>query len=145
LQQADVAIQLNMLAEADRLYTRAEVLAQQAHDPTVQAEARDGLGRLMLARDDYRAQAVLESALRTQLASGNLRGAALPRLSLGYVAAARGDTGRARRYAARAALELQRLGDPVVTAAALGERAAIEAALDLPAMAESLYRAALAQ
>ena len=144
LQQADIAVQLNTLAVADRWYVRAELLAQQAHDPAIEAEARSGRGTLLIARDDYRrAQAMLESALRLQLASGNLRGAALTRLSLGSVAAMRGDTARARRYAARVALELQRLGDPVGTAAALGERAAIEAALQLPATAESLYRAAL--
>lgn len=146
LQQADLAVQLNTLAEADRWFARAELLAQQAHDPTLEAEARDGRGRLMLARDDYqRAQAVLEAVLRTQLASSNLRGAALTRLSLGSVAAERGDTVRARRYAARAALELHGLGDPIGSAAALGQRAAIEAALQLPAVAESLYRAALVQ
>ncbi len=145
LQQADLAVQLNTLAEADRWYARAEFLAQQAHDPTAEAEARNGRGVLMLARGDDRAQTVLEGALRAQLASGNLRGAALTRLSLGSAATARGDTGRARRYAARAALELQRLGDPIGTAAALGERAALEAALQLPAVAESLYRAGLAQ
>jgi len=146
LQQADVALQLNMFAEADRWYTRAELLARQAHDPAVEAEAQNGRGSLLLVRDDYvQAQPVLESALRAQLASGNVRGGALTRLSLGAVAAARGDTGRARRYDARAAIELQRLGDPVGTAVALGERAAIEAALQLPTVAESLYRAALAQ
>jgi CHAT domain-containing protein len=42
-----------------------------------------------------------------------------------------------------AAAELDRLGDPVAAAAAIGERARLEATLGMPAVAESLYRGAL--
>src|SRR5439155_854916 len=64
-------------------------------------------------------------------------------LSLGELSQARGDTSTARRELAQAAADLERLGDPVATAAALGQRAGLEAAAALPAAAESLYRAAL--
>src|SRR5439155_345493 len=78
-----------------------------------------------------------------ELAAGNPRAAAVTRLSLGELSQARGDTTAARRELAQAAADLERLGDPVATAAALGQRAGLEAAAGLPAAAESLYRAAL--
>src|SRR5205807_710372 len=67
------------------------------------------------------------------------------RLSLGDVTPEHGDTAAARQQFRRAAADLERLGDPVAAAAAVGELAAFEAATGLPAAAESLYRAALAR
>jgi CHAT domain-containing protein/tetratricopeptide (TPR) repeat protein len=144
LARADLAAQLNTLAEGDRLYTQAERLFRQASDPRGEAEARQGRGQLLLAREDYaRASLLLEGALRTELATGNERAAALTRLSLGQVAHARGDTATAVRLFAQATVDLDRLGDPVGAAAALGERAAAAAAAKLSITAESLYRAGL--
>jgi len=144
LTRADLAARLNTPAEAERLYARAEFLYRQAGDLAGGAEAQQGRGLLLLDRDDYgRARTLLEGALRTELAAGNPRAAALTRLSLGELSQARGDTTAARRELAQAAADLERLGDPVATAAALGQRAGLEAAAGLPAAAESLYRAAL--
>jgi len=144
LARADLAARLNTPAEAERLYARAEFLYRRAGDLAGGAEAQQGRGLLLLDRDDYgRARTLLEGALRTELAAGNPRAAALTRLSLGELSRARGDTTAARRQLAQAAADLERLGDAVATAAALGERAGLEAAAGLPAAAESLYRAAL--
>ncbi|HYU89650.1 MAG TPA: CHAT domain-containing tetratricopeptide repeat protein, partial [Gemmatimonadales bacterium] len=144
LARADLAVQLNTLAEADRLYARAAALYRQAGDQRGEAEARQGQGQLLLAREEYTpARTLLEGVLRTELAAGNQRAAALTRLSLGEVAQARGDTTAARRLLAQAATDLERLGDPVGAAAALGERAALEGGAGIPAAAESLYRAGL--
>src|SRR2546422_11014011 len=84
---------LNTPAEAERLYARAEFLYRQAGDLAGGAEAQQGRGLLLLDRDDYgRARTLLEGALRTELAAGNPRAAALTRLSLGELSQARGDT-----------------------------------------------------
>ena len=144
LSRADFAVQLNDPAVAERLYTRAEALYRQTGDRTGEAEAQEGRGQLFLDRDNYaRAQELLQAAIRTQLGAGNQRAAALTRLSLGRLAVERGDTAAGRRQTARAAADLDRLGDPVAAAAAFGERAAIEAGAGLPAVAESLYRAGI--
>jgi CHAT domain-containing protein/Tfp pilus assembly protein PilF len=144
LARADLAVQFNALAEAERLYARAEFLYRQVGDRGGEAEAQQGRGMLFVARDEpARAQTLLESALRTELAAGHQRAAALTRLSLGGLARERGDTAAARRQIARAAADLERVGDPVALAAALGDWAALEAGGGSPVAAESLYRAAL--
>ena len=144
LARADLALELNTPAEAERLYGRAEFWYRQAADPGGEAEAQQGRGLLLLERDDYaRAQVLLEAALRTQIGAGRRRSAALTRLSLGQLWQQRGDTGAARLQLARAAAELERVGDPVAAAAALGERAGLEANAGFPLAAESLYHAAL--
>jgi CHAT domain-containing protein/tetratricopeptide (TPR) repeat protein len=146
LARADLAVQLNTFAEADRLYAQAELWYRQAADRGGEAEARQGRGLLLLDRDDPTgAQTLLAGALRTELAAGNRRAAALTRLSLGEVAQVRGDTVAARRLLSQASADLERLGDPVGAAAALGEGAALEAGAGLTAAADSLYRAALDQ
>lgn len=144
LARADVAVQLNAFAQADLLYARAERLYRMAADDGGEGEAQHGRALLLLERDDpARAQALLESALRNHLAAGNRRSASLTRLSLGDVALRRRDSLTARRHFFRAATELEQAGDPVATAAAIGERARLEATLGRAAAAESLYRVAL--
>jgi len=146
LGQGDLAVRLNSLADAERLYLQAQRLYREAGDPDGEAEARHGLGLLRLERDDHEgASALFESALRAQEGSGSGRAAALTRLALGRVARARGDTALARSHLARAAAELEALDDPVGLAAALGERAALEAERGRAAAAEALYREALAR
>src|SRR6266566_3496871 len=144
LARADLAVQLNTLAEAQRLYARAEALYRLAVEPAGEAAAQEGRALLLLARDDaVHAQPLLETALRTQLVLGSARAAALTRVTLGRAVMARGDTVAARGHLVRAASDLARSGDPVASAAALGEWAALEAHAGAPIAADSLYRAAL--
>ena len=144
LARADLAAQLNAREEALRLYADAALLLRRAGDRDGEAEAQQGEGLLLLlADDDRRAAPLLEAALRAQISSGNQRAAAITRIVLGQLSARRGDMVGARRHFVRAAGELDRLGDPVAFAAALGERAELEAATGYRAAAESLFTAAL--
>ena len=144
LARADLALELNTLAEAQRLYARAEGLYRLGAEPAGEAEAQEGRALLLLERDDaVHAQALLETALRTQLGAGSLRAAALTRVTLGRAVLARGDTAGARSQLTRAAGDLDKGGDPVAAAAALGEWAALEAHAGAPIAADSLYRVAL--
>jgi CHAT domain-containing protein/Tfp pilus assembly protein PilF len=144
LTRADILTQLNAFEDADRQYRRAAALYREARDTDGEAEAQHGRGMLLIEREDYvTAQHTLEVALRTHVSSGNARSAALTRLALGAVALRRGAAPAARRHMARAANELERLGDPVATAAAIGEQARVEAELGRPAAAESLFQRAL--
>jgi len=146
LARADLALELNTLTEAQRLYARAEALYRLGAEPAGEAEAQEGRALLLIARDDaVHAQSLLETALRTELGSGSVRAAALTRVSLGRAVLARGDTTAARGQMARAAAELERAGDPVAAAAALGERAELEAHAGAPIAADSVYRAAVDQ
>lgn len=144
LARADLSFRLNALTEAERQYTRAERLYRQASDPEGEAEARHGLGLLALERENpARAESLFIAALRAQNAARNQRAAAITRLSLARAWWQRGDTARARRELAQAVQALDRLGDPVAGAYALGERAALEAEAGNARAAESFYRAAL--
>jgi CHAT domain-containing protein len=146
LARAHLAVEFNALAEAQRLYARAEALYRAAAEPGGEADAQEGRGLLLLARDDpVRAQGLLEAALRTHVGAGNRRGAGLTRVSLAQALLVRGDTIGARRHLARATTELERSGDPVAAAAAAGEWAALEAYAGRTVAAESLYRAAIAR
>ncbi len=146
LARADLAVQLNTLAEAQRLYARAEALYRLAAEPAGEAEAQEGRASLLLARNDaVHAESLLETALRTQTGSGDSRAAAVTRISLGQAVLVRGDTAAARSHLARAAADLARSGDPVAAAAALGEWADLELHAAAAITADSLYRAALDQ
>lgn len=146
LARADLAAQLNSRPEAERLYAGAEQLYRRAGDRAGEAEAQQGHGALLLDQGNaVLARALLDAALRTELSAGSQRAASLTRMLLGRLSLQRGDTAAARRALARASADLERLGDPVAAAAALGEQAALEAASRLPAAAESLFRAALAK
>jgi CHAT domain-containing protein len=144
LARADLAVQLNDRAGAERLYSGAELLYRRAGDRNGQADAQQGLGQLRLARDDFvRAQELLTAAQRSQLGAGNRRAAALTTVSLAQLSVQRGDTTTARKRFDRAVADLLESGDPVAAAAALGNRAALELAAGFPAAADSLFRAAL--
>jgi CHAT domain-containing protein len=146
LARADLAGQLNMAVEAERLYAIASSLYRKAGDREGEAEAQHGRALLFLDQDDLaRARELLTASLATQRSSGNERGAALTRVALGELSIRRGDMTTARRELMRAAADLERVGDPIATAAALGARAALEAAARHPAAADSLYSAALAR
>ncbi|HEX9563576.1 MAG TPA: CHAT domain-containing tetratricopeptide repeat protein [Gemmatimonadaceae bacterium] len=144
LARADLSVQLNRLAEAERLYAQAEAAYREAGDGAGAAAAQEGRGLLLVERDDpVRARQALEAALRTYRATGDERSAALTRVTLARVAVQRGDTGVAERELATITSVLDDLGDPVAAAAALGEWAALAARGGRPAVAESLYRAGL--
>jgi CHAT domain-containing protein/tetratricopeptide (TPR) repeat protein len=144
LARADLAIQLNGRAAADRLYASAQALYHRAGDRQGEADAQHGRGILFLGEDNFvRARELLGAAIATQHAAGNERAASLTRLSLGELSLRVGDTIAARRDFSRASAELDRLGDPIGAAAAVGERAALEAAARFPVAAESLFLAAL--
>jgi hypothetical protein len=149
LARADLAAQLNTRPESERLYASAELLYHRAGDRAGEAEAQEGRAVLLLEQDKLaEARSLLDRALRTQLATGNQRAASLTRLVLGDLSLQQGDTTGARQQLARAAVDLTRLGDPVAAAAALGDRASLEAAARMPAAAESpsvprLLRAAI--
>jgi len=146
LAQADLAVELNTLDAAERLYAEAEALYAKAGDAAGQAEAQQGQGMMVLERGDHdKAELLLDAALRTETGSGNGRAAALTRLSLGRLATQRGDTAAGRQQLEEVVNELDRLGDPVGVAAALGAQAALEADRGFPAAAEALYRAGLAR
>jgi CHAT domain-containing protein/Tfp pilus assembly protein PilF len=144
LARAELAVQVNALAEAEPLFTRAEFLYRRGGDAEGEAEARRGRAALLLERGELpQAQALLESSWRALRLAGDQRAAALTRLPLAEVAAARGDTTGARRHLTRAIAELARVNDPVARAAALGEYAGLEARAGFRQAAESLYRAGL--
>lgn len=146
LAQADLAWQLNRPADARGRYTRAAELYDRAGTPSGGAAARHGLGMLALNDGDTeRAARLLDLALQSQTAGGDLRSAALTRAALAAVAAKAGDTSRATRLFEQAGAELTRLHDPVAAAAVLGEQAELHANGSRIAAAESLYRAALAR
>ncbi len=145
LARAGLAARMNARSDAERMYENAEALFREASERSGEAEAQHGRGLLLLDRDNITgAHALLDAALRTEVALGNQRGAALVRMAMGAVSLRDGDTAAARKQFTRAATELRQLGDPVAAAAALGERAELEAGAKLPAAAESLYRSALA-
>lgn len=145
LTRADLAVRLNALAEAEELYALAMQRYRQAGNLEGEAEANHGMGLLSLWRGDHaRAEALFESALRVQQASGDERAAALTRLELGRVARARGDTALARRQVAQAIEDLDDVADPIGLAAALGERALLESNRGMIASTEASYREALA-
>jgi CHAT domain-containing protein/tetratricopeptide (TPR) repeat protein len=145
LARADLAVRLNALSEAERLYTQAGQLAARANDSDLGASAQHGRGMLMLERDNLRgAQAMFEVALRTQTAAGDARSAAITRVSLALITRQQGDSAQGERQLRRAADDLIRLQEPVGAAWALSELAAMEAEAGRPAAAESLYRRAIA-
>src|SRR2546422_2364788 len=110
LGRADLATQFNHLPEAERYYARAERLARGAGDDPTRAAAQQGLGLVLLMRENYpRAQAGLELALRSQ--PGDRRASALARLLIAYTQRHGGDTAAARRVLVQALDTLHALGD----------------------------------
>src|SRR5712691_6891585 len=146
LARADLELEFNSLAEAERQYARAERLARRANDGAVLAEVRHGRAYLLIAREDYAgAQAMLLLALRAQTALGDTRSAAVTRILLGGAQRQGGDTAGARRTLSSALDSLQAVHDPIGEAAALGALGDLEAASGATLSAESLYQRGLAR
>ncbi|OLC70563.1 MAG: hypothetical protein AUH78_20530 [Gemmatimonadetes bacterium 13_1_40CM_4_69_8] len=140
LARADLAAQFNNFAQADREYAQAEALYRRAGENAGLAEAQQGRGFLRLVWEDYqRAQVVLESAARTQAASGDGRSAALTRVLVGYAQQHRGDTAAARRTLVVAVDTLRSLRDPVGEAAGLAALGDLDLQEGRAFAAESLF------
>ncbi len=144
LAHADLAVQFNDLAEAERQYTRAKRLARGVGDSRSQADARRGLGLLRLMKeDDSGSQSELAAALRAEEMAGDRRATALTQVLLGYAEARRGATTAARSTLTQALTALRALDDAGGEAAALGTLGELDALQGLPLAAESLYRGGL--
>jgi CHAT domain-containing protein/tetratricopeptide (TPR) repeat protein len=144
LARADLAVDFNDLTAAEGQYRRAVQLAVRLGDSRSQADARRGLGLLLLIKEDDRgAQTELAAALRANEMVGDQHATALTRVLLGYAEARRGDTTAARGTLTLALAALQAQGDAGGEAAALGTLAQLAALQDLPLAAESLYRRGL--
>lgn len=142
--QGDLALELNQLAEAERHYARAGRLARAGRDQDQQAAAQQGMGIVLLRRQHYRLSgAALELAARTQLSTGDRRGAAQSMLLAGYAAGQRGDSAEARRVLSGVLHEMRSAGDVHGRATVLGALAELDLEAGLPIAAESLYRRGL--
>jgi CHAT domain-containing protein len=145
LTHADVAVQLNEYAEAERHYGMAQSLYRRAGDQVGEAEAREGSASLLIKRQQYaQAQSQLEAIVRSEVAADARRPAALSRLVLGYVREQRGDTLGARRLITMARDSLHTLGDAVGEAAAWVGLGGLDLDRRSPLAAEAEYRRGLA-
>jgi tetratricopeptide (TPR) repeat protein len=141
LAQADLAVELNDYAGADRKYARAQTLYRRAGDATGEVEAREGRARLMVQRELYpAAESQLEAVVHAQLAAGDRRSAAITRLTLGRSHQERGDTAGARRLIRQALDTLHSLGDGIGEAAGLLSLGDLELDEGSSLAAESQYR-----
>jgi CHAT domain-containing protein/Tfp pilus assembly protein PilF len=146
LARADLAVQLNSFAEAERQYARAERLYRRAGNSIEQAEAQQGLAMLLGERRQYtRALATLRAAARTQSSSGDRRPAALTLLMIGHIQHRQGDLAGARRTLEQATDSLRALGDAVGEASALSTLGDLELDAGRPLAAEALYRRGLSR
>ena len=144
LARADLEIEFNRLAEAERLYARAERLARAAGDEGTRAAAQQGAGTVMLIREAYpRAHAALQLALRMQERRADSRAAATSRMLIAHAHEQQGDTAAARRILVQALDTLRALGDVAGEARALGAMAQLELRAGLSLTAESLYQRGL--
>ncbi|HEV8381736.1 MAG TPA: CHAT domain-containing protein, partial [Gemmatimonadales bacterium] len=146
LARGDLALQFNRLSEAERQFARAKYLAERTGDGETRTAAQQGLGTVLLTREDYAAALpALALSLQAQQTAGDRRGAALTRLLIGYGRQESGDTAGARRVLAQALDTLRQLGDAGAEAATLGAIADLETRAGRPLTAESLYQRGLAR
>ena len=117
--RGDLAMSLNLLADAEREFALAERLATRSGDRALQGEAERGRGLLFAEREQFGDAVIAFTALiRNHLAIGDVRAAARSRLSLGYAQSAMGDTLRARRTFAEALKRMHAVGDSAGEASA---------------------------
>ena len=144
LARGDLALQLNMLSEADQQYAGAVRLYREARDAAGLGEAQQGRGVLLLLREDFTAaRDVLELAARAQQDAGDARAAAWTHLLSASAQEELGDTAGARQTLEATVDALHRLGDVVGEATALGALGDLEAKTGMTLAAESLYRRGL--
>jgi CHAT domain-containing protein/tetratricopeptide (TPR) repeat protein len=146
LARADLAVEFNALADAERSYTAASNAFAALGDKESQADALQGLGLLRLRRDDAGgARATFEEVLRTRSTSRDRQAIALTQLLLGYALTELNDRSAARRQVQSALASLRGVGDAVGEAMALGALADLELrAADYPG-ARQLYDQALSR
>jgi len=146
LARADLAVEFNALTDAEREYTVAGDRFGTLGDPESQADARQGLGLLLLRRDDAAGAAkAFELALEAVRASGDVRAIAQTRLLLGVALAQSGDTSAGRREVRLAHVTLRGVGDDVGEATALGALADLAWRAGDRRGAERMYDRALAR
>ena len=147
LARADLAVEFNALTEAEREYTVAGDRFGKLRDAESQADARQGLGLLLLRRDDAAGAAkAFEVALQARTrASGDVRAIAQTRLLLGVALAQSGDASAGRREMSLARVSLRGMGDEVAEAAALGALADLAWRSGDRRGAERMYDQALAR
>jgi CHAT domain-containing protein/tetratricopeptide (TPR) repeat protein len=144
LTRADLLVELNSLADADREYMRAARLYRAANDEAGQIAAREGRGVLLLLRQDPDAALTeLESVARAHTNDGDQRAAATTMLLIGYARQQRGDASGARLTLGRAASWFRASGDTVSEAMALATLGDIESENGQMSRAEALYREGL--
>lgn len=144
LARGDLAMALNLLADAEAAYALAADLYREAGDARGAAHARQGLGMLYLEADDFAAaRHTLEASRQAHEAAGDARAAGLTLLWIAAAQLEQADTTSARALLRRAVAELAAAEDPVAEAAALGELGGLESAAGRPILADSLYAVAL--
>ena len=144
LARADLAVQLNMYAQADREYARAQALYRRAGDATGESEAQQGRAMLLFERKQYdRALEQLRRVARRQAAGGARRPSALTQLLVGHAQQQLGRPTDARRSFEQARDTLRALGDPIGEAVALQALGDLELENGAPLAAEQQYRRAL--
>ena len=88
LARADLALDFNAYAEAERDYTIAAEMFGQLHDLSARANAIQGMGLLQLHRHDaVAARKTFDDVLRVRAVSGDPRATASTRLLVGYALA----------------------------------------------------------
>ena len=146
LARADLAVELNTLAEADREYVRAARLYRDANDEAGQLAAREGRGLLLLLRQDPDgAISEFEGVARSHANAGDQRAAAATMLLTGYARAQRGDLVEARQTITRAITSLHSAGDVVGEALGLATLGDVDIDRGQISIAESDFRAGLAR
>lgn len=121
LTRGDLAMDFNALGEAERDYTTAARLFGELHDDAGSADAQQGLGSLLLRRNDVvAARRTFEQVRSARAVAHDRHGLALAQLLLGHALGALGDTASARRELSDAVTRLRRLGDAAGEATALG-------------------------
>jgi len=139
--RGDLAMSLNLLADAEREFALAERLASRSGDRALQGEAERGQGLLFIERDEYdEAIAAFGASIRNHLAIGDARAAARSRLSLSYAQGAKGDSLRARRTLAGALKQMHAIGDSAGEAGAYLAMGDLAIRLGNPVDAESALR-----
>jgi len=146
LARADLYVQLNTLAEADREYARAARLYRAASNEAGQLAAREGRGLLLLLRQDPDAALrELEAVARAHLNAGDQRAAAATSLLIGYARAQRGDPAGARQTLTRCLSWFHAAGDVVGEAMALATLGDVDVDVNQLSGAEAVYRDGLAR
>ena len=145
LTRADLLVRFNMLEEAERAYGEASRAFIEVGDVRGQANTQQGLGLLLLLRNDHGgAQEMLTLARQASATAGDPRAAAASGLLLAWTASKRGDLAGAIEAAAEAAAIFEKLDDAASAAAALALQGDLERDLGQPLLAETHYGAGLA-